>query len=78
MDKLKREGDSGNLPNGLIVVGFSQPHEGRVRTHLDAAYEDLSELITSGYPYERIGLQQVDLRGMDASTSYAMVGLWVR
>ena len=78
MDKLKNEGVARNLPNGLIVVGFSQPDEGRVRKHLHVAYEDLSQLITSGYPYERIGLQKVELSGMDASTSYAMVGLWVQ
>ena len=77
MDKLKIDGDSGNLPNGLIVVGLSQPSEQRVK-HLDQAYEDLSHLIISGYPYEKIGVKKVDLSGMDPRTSYAMVGLWGR
>ena len=78
MGKLKSEGDSGHLPNGLVVVGFSKPHEQRSRMTLSQAYDDLSQRITSRYPYQKIGVQEVDLQGMDQRTSYAMIGLWVR
>ncbi len=81
MDKLKRDGDKGELPNGMVVVGFGKNDEHRVKMPLRQAYQELPRSIISGYGeygYECIDVQKVDLKSMDARTPYAMVGLWVR
>ena len=81
MDKLKADGDAGNLPNGMMVVGFSKTNEKRMKMTLFAAYEQLSKDIARAYStYQPIepGPKKVDLQGMDDTTAYAMVGLWVR
>ncbi|MBI2871824.1 MAG: hypothetical protein HYY00_01370 [Chloroflexi bacterium] len=74
--KLAQETDPQNLPNGLAMIGFDNPdaHE-----RLEQKCQKLSEDITQQHPsYQRVGLQSVDLQGLDARTSCAMVGLWVR
>ncbi|MBA7617196.1 hypothetical protein ES703_24508 [subsurface metagenome] len=78
IDKLERDPDLRNHPNGLIALGFSNPEKRRERLQ-DDFEEVLSQKITSRYPsYEKIRLERIDLENMDVKTSYAMIGLWFR
>ncbi len=72
--------DNSNLPNGLLVIGFS-----RLNDHLRAngllynAFQDLSvKVVTKCGSYQPVDVKPVDLHHMDPKTNYAMVGLWVR
>jgi len=67
-----------DLPNGSVVVGFSKPDEGRQKMCLSKAFQDLSGKIFTPSGYHEIGVNRIELLGMDAGAGYAMVGLWVR
>ena len=78
IEKLKDKefNEETDLGNGLIALGFSKLEEPRVT--LKQRCEKLSQEIITNYPYEKIGLERIDLQGMDEQTSYAMIGLWFR
>lgn len=73
--KLTRETDPQNLLNGLIAFGFSYSSE-KIGGRLSERLRDLSQEIIKTYPYEVIGLREINLEGMDEQTSYAVIGLW--
>jgi len=76
--KLDRDTNPLNQRNGLIALGFSRNPEKRP-DQLKEGFKDLSRKITEDYPYyEEIGLEAVDLEGMDKQSSYAVIGLWFR
>ncbi len=77
VEKLNCETDPQNQLNGLIALGFSKSSES-LGGLLWSRLNDLSQTITETYPYEQIGLRQVDLEGMDKQTSYLVIGLWFR
>jgi hypothetical protein len=63
----------------LIALGFSFNPEKQPEKLWKGFKRKLSEKITNAYPsYEEIGLERVDLQGMDKLTSYAVIGLWFR
>jgi hypothetical protein len=75
--KLNGETDPLNRLNGLIAFGLSSSSE-KVEGLLSLRLKELSQTITSDYPYEEIGLRHVDFQGMDKKTSYGVIGLWFR
>lgn len=75
-EKLNRETGE-NQSNGLIALGFSKSSEKRGGL-LSKGLKDLSQTITKAYPYEEIGLSEIDLEEMDKQTNYMVVGLWFR
>ncbi len=75
--KLNGDTDPQNKHNGLIAIGFSKPEEWQPDWLLDG-FKGLSQKITDAYPYEEIGINRIDLQGMDTQTSYAVIGLWFR
>jgi hypothetical protein len=78
IEKLDRDTNPLNQRNGLIALGFSSNPEKRPN-QLKDGFKKLSRRITGVYPqYEEIGLERVDLEGMDERSSYAMIGLWFR
>jgi len=66
--------------NGLIAIGFTNlKFETRRPNRLWDGFKKLSQRITTDYPdYEEIGLECIDLQGMDEQTSHAVIGLWFR
>ncbi len=74
IEKLHEDKDPLNQQNGLVALGFSNPDE--KPDQLVKGFEKLSKDIINNYPYEKIGLECIDLQDMDKHISYAMVGLW--
>ena len=77
IEKLNDDTDPQNQQNGLIALGFSRNLEKR-QGQLMQGFRKLSQNITSVYPYEEIGLERINLQGMDERSSYAVIGLWFR
>ncbi len=77
IEKLNDDTDPQNQQNGLIALGFSRNLEKRPG-QLMQGFRKLSQNITSVYPYEEIGLERINLQGMDERSSYAVIGLWFR
>jgi len=77
IQKLDADFSRQSKPNGLIALGFSKNPE-KQQDWLVAGFKGLSKKIISKYPYAEIGIEKIDLQGMDSSSSYAMVGLWFR
>ena len=74
--KLYEDTNVQNQLNGLIALGFSKPEERPEQ--LLVGFKKLSKNITENFPYEKIGVQRIDLQDMDKRTSYAVIGLWFR
>lgn len=76
IEKLNEDTNQQNQLNGLIALGFSNPEE-RPQQLLEGFKTKLSQKVANDYPiYEEIGLERIDLQGMDERSSYAVVGLW--
>jgi hypothetical protein len=76
--KLYEDQNPLNQQNGLVALGFSKPGEQSPGRLLDGFRKILSQKVTTDYPYEEIGLECIDLQGMDERSSYAVIGLWFR
>jgi len=74
--KLNRLTHPDDQLNGLIALGLSRFKEMRVK--LTDRANELSQKITDGYPYEKIGLEEISLENIDRKSSYALIGLWFR
>jgi len=77
IDKLNSDTDPRNQLNGLIALGFSYNPE-ELGGRLLNGFKRLSKDIAEKYPYKEIGVECVDLQGMDKRSSYAVIGLWFR
>jgi hypothetical protein len=76
IEKLDSVGSARDKRNGLVALGFREPTGPHERFY--EKYVRLSKAITSKYPYREIGIQKIDLKGMDKKAVYAMVGFWIR
>jgi len=76
IEKLDSASSPKDKRNGLVAIGFREPTGPREKFY--EKYIRLSEAITNKYPYREIGIEKIDLQGMDKQAVYAMVGLWVR
>lgn len=74
--KLEKVSSSRDKRNGLIAVGFRN-HAGP-KERFGLKYERLSQEITRKHPYKKIGVEKIELNGMDKDALYARIGLWVR
>ena len=75
--KLSEESEE-NQRNGLIALGFSKPNEPIYGRLFEGFKEKISQPVLQKYLYEEIGIECVDLQGMDNLTFYAVIGLWFR
>jgi hypothetical protein len=77
ISKLLKTRHPKNRLNGLICLGFRDPPV-RGRDGFPDKYRRLSKEITSKWPYAKVGVEKVDLPGLEENMPYAMVGLWIR